>query len=94
MVLVEIMMTSARLALASKVTDLQDQAYIQVIVKGRQSIEKNSRLIKRGSVKPITSDKASSPKLDNLVLKAAGQVQNGTSASKFTPKVGGAIHCP
>lgn len=85
---VEILEPSARLVLASKINDSRERIHdVEAIDERRSKAEQKwsayqeriSRAYnKRVKIRPI--------RVGDLVLKAAGHIQKGTNASKFSPK--------
>lgn len=87
-VLVEVAVPSARLALASKILNPDSRTYdVETLEEPRRRSEEKWQVyqyqISRAYNKKV---KTRALKVGDLVLKAAGYIQKGISASKFAPK--------
>lgn len=82
------MVPSARLALTSKVADLQERIHnVEAIEEKKQKVEKRWSTYKRRISTAYNRRVKSRPlKVGDLVLKAAGDIQKDANALKFAPK--------
>lgn len=85
---IEILVSSAQLALASKFDDLRERIHdVDAIEERRWKAEQKWLAYqKRISIAYNKRVKARPLKVSDLVLKATGHIQKGSSASKFSPK--------
>lgn len=83
---VEILVPSARLAIASKIDDSKERIHVvEAIEEKRLKAEERWLTYQKRIIRAYNKRVKARPlKVDDLVLKAAGHVQKGANASKFS----------
>lgn len=85
---VEILVSSARLALASTINDSRERIHdVEAIEERRSKAEQRWSTYQKRIIRAYNKRVKARPlKVDDLDLKAVGHVQKGENASKFSPK--------